>query len=81
MHAVKSIAERALLAGNMTHEIPSPCVSVCRMDAENAFCEGCLRSIDEIRRWGNSDDAAKKVIWALIAQRAAVVAPAPVAAP
>lgn len=54
----------------MTEEIPSPCVSVCRMDLQRTFCEGCLRSIDEIRAWRASTDVEKKVVWARIAERA-----------
>lgn len=44
------------------------------MDAQSAYCEGCLRTIDEIRVWGASGDAQKKAIWVRIAQRIAVVA-------
>jgi predicted Fe-S protein YdhL (DUF1289 family) len=70
MDAMQSIAARAVLVGAMTEEIPSPCVSVCRMDLQRTFCEGCLRSIDEIRAWRASTDVEKKVVWARIAERA-----------
>lgn len=75
--AIQSIATRAMLAGAMAEEIPSPCVSVCRMDLQRTYCEGCLRSIDEIRVWRASSDLEKKAIWALIAARAATLSPAP----
>jgi predicted Fe-S protein YdhL (DUF1289 family) len=39
------------------------------MDAQGAFCEGCLRSIDEIRLWSASSDQQKRDVWALIARR------------
>jgi hypothetical protein len=39
------------------------------MDAKREFCEGCLRSIDEIRAWSTSTDAQKKMIWSSITQR------------
>ena len=39
------------------------------MDAQRDFCEGCLRSIDEIRLWSTASDLEKKAVWALIAQR------------
>ncbi len=45
------------------------------MDAQREYCEGCLRSIDEIRVWRASSDADKKVIWARIAERAAALTP------
>ncbi|WP_298926046.1 DUF1289 domain-containing protein [uncultured Ramlibacter sp.] len=51
--------------------VPSPCVSVCRMDAATGLCEGCLRTLDEIAAWGRMDEGAKRATWALIAQRLA----------
>ena len=67
------IAERArdvrLLGDGTT--LPSPCVSICRMDAASGFCEGCLRTLDEIAAWGMLDARGKRAVWALIEQRAA----------
>ena len=31
--------------------VPSPCIAVCRLDAATGYCEGCYRTIDEIRDW------------------------------
>ena len=76
LDATQSIATRAMLVRAMTEDIPSPCVSVCRMDAERVYCEGCLRSIDELRAWRASSDLEKKAIWARIAERAATISPA-----
>lgn len=50
--------------------IPSPCINICRMDAESGFCVGCFRTIDEITVWSRTDDAARTRILAAIAQRA-----------
>jgi predicted Fe-S protein YdhL (DUF1289 family) len=50
--------------------VPSPCISVCRMDAQG-LCEGCLRTLDEIAAWSTLDDAAKRVVWLRIEQRQA----------
>ncbi len=47
----------------------SPCVSVCRIDAASGFCEGCLRTIDEIARWSLLDDDERRTILAEVAQR------------
>jgi len=33
-------------------EIESPCVNICVIQPESRLCTGCLRSIDEITRWG-----------------------------
>ena len=49
--------------------VPSPCINVCRMDATTGWCEGCLRTIDEIVAWGSMADADKRAVWQLIEQR------------
>lgn len=49
--------------------VPSPCVSICRMDAASGWCEGCLRTIDEIAAWSALDDMRKRAIWKLLPQR------------
>ena len=55
-------------------EVASPCTSVCRMDPRSGWCEGCLRSIDEIVAWGGLDDEAKRRILALLPARREQVA-------
>lgn len=72
-HTVERIAERArqVRSGAIPGAgLPSPCVSVCRMDAASGLCEGCLRTIDEIAAWGMLDDAGKRAVWLEIEQRA-----------
>ncbi|APA85983.1 DUF1289 domain-containing protein [Paraburkholderia sprentiae WSM5005] len=49
--------------------VPSPCISVCRMDASTGWCEGCLRTIDEIAGWSTLDDDAKRAVWDAIEAR------------
>ena len=49
--------------------VPSPCVSVCRMDPQTQHCLGCLRTLEEIAAWSRMDDAGKRGVWALIEQR------------
>lgn len=44
--------------------VPSPCVSLCKMDMERRYCMGCLRSIEEIIAWGKADDDFKRAVWA-----------------
>lgn len=52
--------------------VPSPCVSVCHMNTSSGYCEGCLRTIDEIATWSMMDDPAKQAVWRrLEARRAA----------
>lgn len=69
MPATQSIAVRALSVCAMVKNIPSPCISVCRLDGSNGLCVGCLRTLDEIRHWGSYHDHEKKVVWGRIAQR------------
>ncbi len=52
-------------------EVPSPCMSVCRMDAVTGWCEGCRRTLEEVSDWGRLDEGGKRAIWALIEERLA----------
>jgi predicted Fe-S protein YdhL (DUF1289 family) len=36
-------------------KLPSPCVSVCQMDAQDEVCVGCYRTRAEIARWPSMD--------------------------
>ncbi|HEX7643707.1 MAG TPA: DUF1289 domain-containing protein [Burkholderiaceae bacterium] len=49
--------------------VPSPCISICRMNEASGLCEGCQRTIDEIVRWGGADDSYKRRVWAEIHMR------------
>ena len=70
----ETIAEkvRATLAIDQKsgQNVPSPCVSVCNISAQDGLCEGCLRTLDEIARWSALDEAARRRVWALIGRRA-----------
>jgi uncharacterized protein len=50
--------------------VPSPCISVCRMDAVSGLCEGCFRSLDEIAGWSMMNDEEKRAVWQELVQRA-----------
>ncbi len=52
------------LAAPSAAAVPSPCVSVCRIDPATGWCEGCLRTIDEIAHWGLLDNGEKLAVWA-----------------
>ncbi|UCG98870.1 MAG: DUF1289 domain-containing protein [Burkholderiales bacterium] len=58
-------------ASAATAAVPSPCVSVCRIDAATGWCEGCWRTIDEIANWGLLDDDEKLAVWSELEQRRA----------
>jgi prolyl-tRNA editing enzyme YbaK/EbsC (Cys-tRNA(Pro) deacylase)/predicted Fe-S protein YdhL (DUF1289 family) len=71
-NAIKLVAARAQLM-SATAEIPSPCISVCRMNATTGWCEGCFRTRDEIAAWGNAGDDGKRTTWDRIGQRMAAL--------
>lgn len=64
------LAEKAVAAQAQAHNLPSPCISVCRMETSTGLCKGCLRTLDEIAAWSTLDDAGKRTIWARIEVRA-----------
>lgn len=39
--------------------VQSPCIGVCTLD-DGGYCEGCLRSRDEIAGWLAMDDAQRE---------------------
>jgi predicted Fe-S protein YdhL (DUF1289 family) len=69
--AINSLASGACAAsaGAKNDVVPSPCLSVCKMHPDNGLCMGCLRTLDEIRQWGQADAATKRGIWIQISQR------------
>jgi predicted Fe-S protein YdhL (DUF1289 family) len=51
--------------------VASPCISVCRIDPATGYCEGCLRTLDEIAAWGTLPDEGKHGILAALEVRRA----------
>jgi predicted Fe-S protein YdhL (DUF1289 family) len=49
--------------------VASPCISICRMDAATGWCEGCLRTLDEIAAWSSLGDEAKRAVLARLPAR------------
>jgi predicted Fe-S protein YdhL (DUF1289 family) len=49
--------------------VPSPCISVCRMDPVSQLCIGCYRTLEEIMVWSRCEDAFKRQVWQAIEQR------------
>jgi predicted Fe-S protein YdhL (DUF1289 family) len=57
--------------------VPSPCVSLCRMDRDSGMCRGCFRMIEEIVQWRNADDDFKRAVWMELGKRREAAALAP----
>jgi predicted Fe-S protein YdhL (DUF1289 family) len=51
--------------------IASPCIGVCAIEPKSGWCEGCLRSLDEIAAWGALDERARREIWKRLPARRA----------
>ena len=79
MNATEAIAARAQLlsaAGYFDADSDEvPCISVCRMTEDRSRCEGCFRTIDEIRAWAAADSAQRRAIWVQLLQRAGADVP------
>lgn len=39
------------MSENVQEEVQSPCIGVCSIDEISGFCQGCYRTIDEIKNW------------------------------
>jgi predicted Fe-S protein YdhL (DUF1289 family) len=82
MSATELLAARALkisAAGHFDAEnleaVPSPCISVCRLSLDHSHCEGCFRSLDEIRIWSGADASVRRGIWLKLLDRAGIAVP------
>ena len=49
--------------------IESPCISLCVMDEATGWCIGCGRTLDEIARWGETDQADRDAVAAQLEAR------------
>lgn len=83
MNAIDLLANRACetsangrFDAENTEAVPSPCISVCRMSPDRSHCEGCFRTLDEIRIWSRADATLRRGIWMALLQRAGIALPA-----
>jgi len=49
--------------------VESPCVSICVMDEATGWCIGCGRTLDEIARWGSTDQSDRDAVMAELPAR------------
>ncbi|MEM7653184.1 MAG: DUF1289 domain-containing protein, partial [Pseudomonadota bacterium] len=49
--------------------IPSPCIGICEMGAENGLCTGCARTSEEIAHWRSNTDAWRQSVWDVLPRR------------
>jgi len=39
------------MSETVQEEVQSPCIGVCSIDETSGYCQGCYRTIDEIKNW------------------------------
>jgi uncharacterized protein len=52
-------------------DVPSPCISVCTLDATRSTCLGCGRTLHEIATWVDMSAAQKRAVVASLPARMA----------
>ena len=60
---------RQVLAKDESEPVPSPCQSICSMNAKNGLCLGCLRTLQEIAQWSQANQQVKRQVWLNIQSR------------
>jgi predicted Fe-S protein YdhL (DUF1289 family) len=67
--ALQILTVRANAISMAGENIPTPCISVCRVNAKDGLCEGCFRTLGEISAWGRSTPDYKRELWKTIMHR------------
>lgn len=49
--------------------VKSPCVRICQLDARRTHCLGCLRTLEEITRWGGMTPDQRRAVLAALPGR------------
>ncbi|MDO9402476.1 MAG: YbaK/EbsC family protein [Polaromonas sp.] len=71
--AIRLVSARARTLDSCGEDVPSPCISVCRISSESGLCEGCFRTIPEITAWSRSTPDVKRAMWQTIEGRMAAL--------
>ena len=45
------------------------------MTPDRSHCEGCFRTLDDIRAWSKAGNAERRAIWAALLRRAGLALP------
>jgi len=61
--ASRDVSAASAATASAAGEVPSPCNSVCRMDAAGTYCIGCFRTLDEIAGWTQFGSDRRLQIW------------------
>lgn len=50
-------------------EVQSPCIGICSIDEASGYCQGCYRTIEEIKGWWNMSQQEQTQLVAELEQR------------
>src|SRR5260363_141816 len=69
---METLLKTAIANAKMQQPFGSPCIDVCRLNPQTGYCEGCFRTLEEIRSWKTMTDSDKRGLFeALLARSAA----------
>lgn len=54
---------------NTQSEVISPCIGVCAIDDLTGLCQGCFRTLDEIKAWWELPLSDQKALLTTLEQR------------
>ena len=49
--------------------LPSPCISICKLNKSTGFCDGCFRTINGISQWPSMTDVERMSLIETLRQR------------
>ena len=49
--------------------LPSPCISICKLNKSTGYCDGCFRTEDEIALWPSMSEDDKLNMLNILRQR------------
>ena len=49
--------------------LPSPCISICKLNKSTGYCDGCFRTEDEIALWPSMSEEDKLNMLNILRQR------------
>ena len=49
--------------------LPSPCVSICKLNKSTGFCEGCFRTENEIALWPSMNNDERLSLLPILRER------------
>ena len=49
--------------------LPSPCVSICKLNTSTGFCEGCFRTENEIALWPSMNNDERLSLLPILRER------------